>query len=276
MAVWLITGASQGLGAAMAREALSRGERVILGARSADRCRAVAEGLPGEALCLALDVTDDASVAAAGAAIADWAPNVDILINNAGRGLHGAVEEASDAEARALFDINLFGLMAVTRAVLPGMRAAGRGHILNIGSVAGLAGDAGTGLYSATKFAVSGLSEAMRVELAPLGIAVTVVEPGPFRTEFNGTSALRAARRIDAYAATAHRRIEVLRSSDGLQPGDPAKAARLICDIAGQADPPLHLVLGDTAVARARGKLARLGQEIDRWEAAGAATAHDT
>ncbi|MCL4187102.1 MAG: SDR family NAD(P)-dependent oxidoreductase [Rhodobacteraceae bacterium] len=275
MRTWLVTGASGGLGAAIAAEALARGERVVLGARSVERCRDVAAAAGGAALCLRLDMADAGSIATATARIAEWAPRVDILVNNAGRGLHGAVEEVSDAEARALFEVNLFGLLTLTRALLPAMREARSGHVINIGSVAGMSGDAGTGLYSATKFALAGLSEAMRAELAPLGIGVTLVEPGPFRTEFNGASASRAARRIDDYAATAHRRIESLRAASGRQPGDPRKAARLICDLAGQTRAPLHLVLGAVAVARARAKLAQLAEEIDRWEDAGRATARD-
>lgn len=275
MKTWLITGASSGLGMWLAREAISRNDRVIVSARRLADAERVAGANPEVAFPVRIDVEDEDSIRGGVESALQWAGDVDILVNNAGRGFHGAVEEVSDAESRALFDTNFFGLLNVTRAVLPHMRRRRSGHVINIGSVSGLAGDAGTGHYSASKFALEGLSEAMKAELAPLGIHVTIVEPGPFRTEFNGRSARGAASSIADYDETARQRVAALRSGSGRQPGDPAKAAGLICDVAGMEKPPLHLVVGAVAVERARSKLARLEAEIAAWEERGRATAYD-
>ena len=274
MKTWLITGASGGLGAQLAREALSRGDRVVLSGRNLDALQQLAAAAPSRALAVRIDVEDIESVRQGVAAALEWS-QIDVLVNNAGRGFHGAIEEVSDAESRALFDTNVFGLLNVTRAVLPHMRARRSGHVINIGSVAGLAADAGTGHYCATKFAVEGISESMKVELVPLGIKVTVVEPGPFRTEFNGASARGTQNPIADYAETAGKRAAGLLAGHGKQAGDPAKAARIICDIAAMDEPPLHLLLGSVGIDRARGKLQRLRDEIDAWEERSRATGFD-
>lgn len=275
MKTWLITGASSGLGAAIADEVLKGGDRVAVCARDMDKARCFAQPFGEAALPVRMDVVDSRSIADGVARVLEWSDGIDVLVNNAGHGFHGAVEEVSDDEARALFDLNVFGQLDVTRAVLPGMRERRSGHVINIGSVAGLAGNAGTGLYSATKFALEGISESMHAELLPLGINVTIVEPGPFRTEFNGRSLHRAAATIPDYAKTAGERAAALRAGDGKQPGDPAKAARLIVDIAGSDAPPLHLCIGRAGVVRAREKLRRLAGEIDAWEERSVATAFD-
>ncbi|AZQ68331.1 SDR family NAD(P)-dependent oxidoreductase [Silicimonas algicola] len=271
---WLITGASRGLGKAMAQTALSRGDKVVLAGRRLGAVQAVADAEPSRALAVQIDVTDGESVRRGTAEAIAWSPSIDVLVNNAGHGLHGAVEEVSDEEAREVFEVNFFGQLRVLRAVLPHMRRQRRGHVINIGSISGLLSAAGTGLYSATKFALEGVSEAMQAELAPLGVFVTIVEPGPFRTDFNGTSLLRAEAPIDDYSDTAGRRTASLRTTSGKQSGDPVKAAELIYKIAGSDAPPLHLVLGDIAIERARGKLRALASEIDAWEAPSRATAY--
>jgi NAD(P)-dependent dehydrogenase (short-subunit alcohol dehydrogenase family) len=267
MRTWLITGASSGFGRAIANEALRRGERVVATARRPPDIDDFRLRHPETALPLRLDVTDPANVAEAVAQAAAWAGTLDVLVNNAGYGVHGAIEEVADDEARAVLDVNLFGLLRVTRAVLPVMRRQGSGHIVNIGSMGGLVAGAGSGVYAATKFALEGLSEALRDEVAPLGIAVTVVEPGPFRTDFNGRSIQVAATSLPAYAETAGRRSAALRANSGKQPGDPDKAARIICDLVAAPEPPFHLLLGNAAVDRVRPKLEALLAEIARSEA---------
>jgi NADP-dependent 3-hydroxy acid dehydrogenase YdfG len=273
--VWLITGASSGFGRCIAEEALSRGELVMATARNLSAAEAVAGQFPNLARAARLDVTDAASIQRAVQDTLDWAGQIDVLVNNAGRGLHGAIEETSDREARALFDTNIFGLLALIRAALPGMRERESGYIINLGSVAGLVPGAGSGLYAATKSALASISEALSAEVAPFGLRVTNIEPGPFRTEFQGRSIRMAERSIPAYAPTAGKRTADLRRGSGRQPGDPRKAARVICDLAGEANPPLRLVLGSSAIDRARQKLANLAGEISEWEDVSRATAFD-
>jgi NAD(P)-dependent dehydrogenase (short-subunit alcohol dehydrogenase family) len=262
----MITGGTRGFGAAIAREALERGDRVAITGRDKAACEAVGKGHEDRVLAVELDMLKPDDIARGVATVLDWAPSIDVLFNNAGRGQHGAIEEVSDSEVKEVFELNVFSLLDLTRQVLPSMRAAGRGHIINVSSVAGLIGNPGSGIYSATKFAVEGLSEALSKELEVFGINVTILEPGPFRTDFNGDSVKRAAKRIDAYSETAHKRIEALRDGSGQQAGDPLKLARLVCDIAGTENPPLHLLAGNPAVDRTRQKLDALVAEIDSWE----------
>lgn len=275
MKVWFITGASRGLGRAIAEEALSRGDRIIATARNPDDLTPLTAIAPDRVLALKLDVTDEDAAKAAAKAGEEWSGGIDILLNNAGHGMHGAVEEVSGADVRRIFDVNVFGLLAVTRAVMPGMRARGRGRIVNLSSIAGLMGSAGSGIYSATKFAVEGLSESIAAEAGPLGISVTLVEPGPFRTDFNGDSVMVAGGTIADYEETSTRRTEALRAGSGRQPGDPVKAAILICDALEEEDPPLHLVIGRTALARLQTKLDKLNADVERWRARSEATDFD-
>ncbi|WP_299821926.1 oxidoreductase [uncultured Jannaschia sp.] len=270
MRTWFITGCSRGLGMALAREALARGDRVAATARSPEACAALAVEHPDRVLALTLDVLDEASVSAAVRDVeARW--GIDVLVNNAGHGMYGAVEEVSDANARRIFDVNVFGLLSVTRTVLPGMRMRRAGHVVNISSIAGLIGGAGRGLYCATKFAVEGLSEAMAEELAPLGIRVTAVEPGPFRTGFSGESVL-AGGTIPDYAETAGKHAEGQRARSGHQSGDPTKAAKVICDALAAKTPPGHLILGPQALKRFDAKITALTAEVDAWRTVGADT----
>ena len=217
------------------------------------------------AYALKLDVTSAEDVAAVVAAI-EAAGGVDILVNNAGYGYLTAFEEGDEAGYRAQFETNMFGLIAMTKAVLPPMRQRGSGHVVNITSVGGLVGNPGSSYYAATKFGVVGLSEALSKEVGALGIKVTVVEPGPFRTDWAGRS-LQSAARIDAYAKTVHERLDQVAQYSGHQPGDPVRAAEAIITAVDSDEPPLNLVLGAPGLKMAREKLATLAAELDRWEA---------
>ncbi|MDT7624252.1 MAG: hypothetical protein QOF99_5153 [Pseudonocardiales bacterium] len=266
MSIWFITGASRGFGRELAASALAHGDQVVATARDP---RAVVEALPegGDSLlALRLDVTDQEQAAAAVEAGVERFGRIDVLVNNAGYGLFGGVEEISDAEARVLFDTNVFGLLNVTRAALPMLRSQGAGRIVNIGSSAGFAAGAGRGLYGASKFAVEAITEALRGELAPLGIHVTVVEPGSFRTEFLTADSKRwADLDLPAYAGTVGKLRTAVEASNGHQPGDPAKAVAAIRRLATAAEPPLRLHLGSDCVTLVENKLASVAEELDRW-----------
>ncbi|MBB5872165.1 NAD(P)-dependent dehydrogenase (short-subunit alcohol dehydrogenase family) [Allocatelliglobosispora scoriae] len=274
--VWFITGASRGLGAAVVTEALARGHRVVATGRDAD---AVRRAFPAadSLLALALDVTDEQSVQAAVGAAVEHFGRIDVLVNNAGRGLIGAVEEVSDSAARAVFDTNVFGVLTVQRAVLPTLRAQGSGHVINISSVGGFARAApGWGLYASTKFALEGLTEALNAELVPLGINVTIVEPGGFRTDFlDGSSLHIEPTVIDDYAATSGLTRGIPAEHNHAQRGDPAKAAIAIVDLTEATDPPLRLQLGADSVARIEAKLALVHTELETWRKVALATDHD-
>ncbi|MEU4348210.1 oxidoreductase [Streptomyces sp. NPDC023838] len=275
MKVWFITGASRGFGLEIARQAVERGDSVVATARDP---RAVEKELADggdRLLALPLDVTDEGQAEGAVTAAMDRFGRIDVLVNNAGRGLLGAVEEVSDDEARSLFDTNVFGLMSVTRAVLPVMRERRSGRVLNISSVGGFTVGAGWGVYGATKFAVEGLSEAMRAELAPLGIAVTVVEPGVFRTDFlDGSSLHRTERTIDDYAATVGGTRAWAKQNNHTQPGDPVKAAAAVIAVADSPEPPTRIQLGADCVARVEAKLELMADELAQWRELSLSTAH--
>lgn len=261
---WLITGCSTGLGRALAEVLIGRGERVFATARRPEQIADLVEG-HDNAHALKLDVTSGDDVAAVAAAV-EAAGGVDILVNNAGYGYLTAFEEGDEAGYRAQFETNMFGLIATTKAVLPAMRARGHGHIVNIASVGGLVGNPGSSYYAATKFGVVGLSEALSKEVGPLGIKITVVEPGPFRTDWAGRS-LQSAARIEAYAKTVHERLDQVAQHSGHQPGDPVRAAEAIITAVESDTPPLNLILGAPGLKMAREKLAALAAELDRWEA---------
>lgn len=254
MKTWFITGASRGFGGLVTERALAQGDAVVATARNA---AAVIQrfGEHPNLLAVPLDVTDEAqAVAAAQAAIGRFG-KIDVLLNNAGFGLMGAVEEASAAEIEAVYRTNVFGLLNVTRAVLPHMRAARSGRILNISSIGGYRGAAGFGVYSSTKFAVEGLSEALHAELAPLGIHVTVVEPGYFRTDFLDTTSLTISPHvIEDYAATAGNVRSVAAGLNHNQPGDPIKLAKVLIQFADAPNPPVRLPLGSDTVAAIEAK----------------------
>ena len=274
MSVWFVTGASRGLGAAITREALSRGHQVTATARDADALRRAFAESP-DVLPMAVDVTDERQINAAVEATVERFGRIDVLVNNAGRGQVGAVEEVSDAAARALFELNVFGVLNVLRAALPTLRAQRSGHVINIGSVGGFATAPGVGLYGATKFALEGLSEALRGELAPLGINVTVVEPGGFRTDFLDSSSLQIEPTVIAdYAASAGATRETIVTYNHLQRGDPARAAAAIVDVTEIDEPPLRLQLGADSIERIEAKLDLVGRELDQWRSVALSTDH--
>ncbi|AQZ67269.1 Short-chain dehydrogenase/reductase SDR [[Actinomadura] parvosata subsp. kistnae] len=276
MATWFITGASRGLGAEIARTALAQGDDVVVAVRNPGN---VPDDLKkaGNVLTVALDVTDTAAIPAAVQAAVDRFGRIDVLVNNAGRGLLGALEEITDAEARSLFDLNVFGLVNMTRAVLPVMRRQGSGKLVHIGSRSGFEGEPGVSMYSASKFAIAGISEALSAELAPFGIQSMVVEPGVLRTDFLDVSSLSvAAHRIADYDGTpAHVTLDWAGTANHTQLGDPAKGAALIYEVTGQDTLPSHLYLGPDTLDRLQVKLRRIEEDLAPWRTKSAATAHD-
>jgi NAD(P)-dependent dehydrogenase (short-subunit alcohol dehydrogenase family) len=262
---WLITGCSTGLGRALAEVLIAKGESVIATARKPEELRNLVAG-HDNARALKLDVTVAADIKAA-AAEAEKLGGCDVLVNNAGYGYLTAIEEGDEQGYRAQFETNVFGLIAMTKAVLPAMRKRGSGHILNIASVGGLVGNPGSGYYAGTKFAVVGFSEALSKEVAAFGIKVTVVEPGPFRTDWAGRSLQSSPHPIEAYAETVHARLKQVSGYSGRQVGDPVRAAEAMITVVNSADPPVNLVLGAPGLKVVREKLAALTAEIDRWEA---------
>jgi NAD(P)-dependent dehydrogenase (short-subunit alcohol dehydrogenase family) len=275
MATWFITGAARGLGAEIARHALEAGHDVAVGARRLD---ALPDDLRGAERChpVTLDVTDQAQIDRAVAQIVDRFGTIDVLVNNAGRLLVGAFEEISDAEARSLFDLNVFGLINVTRAVLPTMRAAGNGKIVHIGSRAGFEGEPGASLYSASKFAVAGISEALAVELGPFGIQSMVVEPGALRTDFLDAGSMSVAKgRLAAYDDTpAHYVRDGVAAFNHVQPGDPVRGAALIVEVVDGKTLPSHLLVGGDAYERLEVKNAMVAEHIAPWRSRSLDTAH--
>ena len=263
--VWFITGCSSGLGRALAGAVLERGWRAVVTARDPRAVADVVAGHGERALPLALDVTDPGQISAAVARAQSAFGRIDVLVNNAGYGYLGAVEEGEDAEVRALFDTNVFGLVDTTKAVLPGMRARRSGHIVNVSSLGGLVGFGATGYYHASKFAVEGLSESLAAELAPLGVKVTIVEPAAFRTDWSGPSMRQSATTIADYAPTAGARRTSTLATYGNQPGDPARAAQAVIDAVTAEVPPSRLLLGRAAYDIATAKLDSLRTTFDNW-----------
>jgi NAD(P)-dependent dehydrogenase (short-subunit alcohol dehydrogenase family) len=273
--VWLITGASSGFGRAIAEAALAAGDIVVAAARRTDALADLVASAPERVTVLALDVTDANRISAAVAEVLDRHGRVDVLVNNAGRGAIGAAEETSDRELRDLMDLHFFGPAALTRAVLPGMRERGTGAIVQMSSMGGRFTFAGVGAYSATKFALEGWSEALAKEVERFGIKVLIVEPGAFRTSFNGPGALLMSKPISAY----DEQIEPLRNGmpddDGKQPGDPAKAAGAIMLALDSQDPPLRLALGNDAVDAIGESLDTAKAELAAWERVGRSAVFD-
>lgn len=263
--VWFITGCSTGLGRALATAVLERGLRAVVTARDPERVADLVAAHPGRAVSVALDVTDQQQITEAVAEAHRAFGQIDVLVNNAGYGYLAAAEEGEDAEIRALFDANVFGLMALTRAVLPGMRTRRSGHIVSVSSLGGLAAFGATGYYHATKFAVEGFSESLAAEVAPLGVGVTIVEPAAFRTNWSGPSMRESAIRIDDYAGTAGARRTSTLATYGKQPGDPDRAATAVIDAVTSAEPPLRLLLGQAAYAIATARLDTLRKTFDVW-----------
>ncbi|HTK02520.1 MAG TPA: oxidoreductase [Bordetella sp.] len=270
--VWFITGCSTGFGRALALAVIARGWPVVATARDKSRIADLAEQAPDRVLALDLDVTDASAIETAVRAAQDRFGRIDVLVNNAGYGYQSTVEEGVEAEIRAQFDANVFGLFAMTRAVLPGMRERRQGHVINITSVAGLVGFQGSAYYAASKHAVEGFSDALAAEGAPLGIQVTCVEPGPFRTDWAGRSLRQTPTRIADYADSSAKRMQATRENSGKQAGDPDRAAQAIIHITEVDKAPRHLVLGAFGVKAVTDKLKERVEQIESWREAGLAT----
>lgn len=263
--VWFITGCSTGFGRELAKHLLENDYRVAVTARNTDKIRDLVEINKENALALELDVTDKAQIKDAVAKAEKHFGKIDVLVNNAGFGYFGAIEESEEREVRRMFEANFWGLAEMTRAVLPKMREQRNGAIVNISSIGGLVAFPGVGYYNATKFAVNGFSEALQKEVEPLGIKVIIVEPSGFRTDWAGRSANEAENTIEDYAETAGANKAAIRGYSGNQPGDPVRAAKAIVKAVESENPPKNLLLGRAALKNARLKLETLKEEFDAW-----------
>lgn len=263
MKTWLITGVSRGLGKALAEAALARGDTVVGTVR--DSAPEIATGA-GAFHALPLDVADGQAIAPAVDRAFGFTGRINVLVNNAGYGLLGAIEEAQDEEVARLFDVNVFGPFRLIRAALPRLRAQKSGHIVNITSIAGRAPMASSGMYAAAKAAVEGMSQSLAQEVAPFGIKVTAVAPGGFRTDFLSDHSIRRSAVADAYAESVGKSLAYLDDMAGKQAGDPERAAQALLTVVDAPEPPLHLLLGSDALRRGREKLDAVVDEIDRWE----------
>ena len=264
--VWLITGCSTGFGRELAKLVLKSGYRAGVGSRDPNDVKDIVKDYPSTALAVKLDVTKTEEIRSAVEQVMHTFGSIDVLVNNAGIGYFGAIEESEEEEVRKMFEINFFGLANMTKAVLPLMREKRRGHIVNIASIGGLVGFPAVGFYNATKFAVDGYSEALSKETAHLGIMVTVIAPSGFRTDWAGRSANNSKIIIADYAASAGANKNNIRGYSGKQPGDPRRAAQAIVKVVESKNPPLHLLLGAAALKGARNKLDLLKKDYDAWE----------
>jgi short-subunit dehydrogenase len=262
---WFITGCSTGFGRALAQHLIELSYNVVVTARNPAQVADLAAAAPDRTLVLSLDVTKADDIAQAAAAAEARFGAIDVLVNNAGVGYFGAFEESDMDAVRAMFEVNVWGLANMTRAVLPGMRRRRSGAIVNISSIGGLRSMPSLSFYAASKFAVEALSEGLSKETAPLGVKVLIVEPGPFRTDWAGRSAGEAAVSIADYEATAGTVRRTITGYSGKQPGDPARAARAIVMAVNAAEPPLRLLLGHDALIGAQAKLEDLRKDFDAW-----------
>ena len=263
--VWFITGCSTGFGRELAKLVLARGWKAVVTARNPDQLKDLVKGNEETVLALRLDVTDANQIADAVRQAEEKFGHIDVLVNNAGYGYLAAIEEGEDDQVRAMFETNFFGLVATTKAVLPGMRKRKSGHIVNVSSIGGLVSFGATGYYHATKYAVEGLSESLAIEVVPLGIKVTIVEPGPFRTDWAGRSLLESKTVIADYDSTAGERRRQSQKGSGKQVGDPIRGAQAIIDAVTSAKPPLRLVLGKPALQLGYKKLEAVKKDFDDW-----------
>ncbi|MBD8880854.1 SDR family NAD(P)-dependent oxidoreductase [Rhodanobacter sp. 7MK24] len=269
---WFVTGVGRGFGRALCEELLKRGHTVVGTVR-----HGASDIVHPQFVELHADVSDERQTHEVVAQAVAKVSSIDVVVNNAGFGMVGAVEEVSTAEARKVFETNFFGTWNVIRAALPHLRANGSGHIVNFSSIGGITGSMGNGLYNSSKFAVEGLSEALEVEVKPLGIGVTIVEPGYFRTDFLSSSSIQQAGTvIDAYAKTAGLTRSAVATRSGTQPGSPEKAVAVIIDAVESETPPLRLPLGPDAFARIDGKIQRLEREMAQWRTVASDTQFDT
>jgi NADP-dependent 3-hydroxy acid dehydrogenase YdfG len=261
--VWFVTGSSTGFGRILAQQLLERGEIVVATARKPEQLKDLGNNYSDRILTLKLDVTKPEEVReSVNKAIATFG-RIDVLVNNAGYGTMGAIEEVSDAIVRQQYETNVFGLLDVTRTVLPQMRKQRSGHILNLSSVGGVVSFPGSGIYCSTKFAVEAISEALAKEVAPLGIKITIVEPGAFRTDFNGRSLIMEEPKIADYEEVIGGFRQWIKDMDGKQPGDPAKAVAAMIQVVENNDPPLRLPLGADAVGAIETKLESVKIDVD-------------
>ena len=263
--VWFITGCSTGFGRELAKAVLEKGYRCVVTARNPKQVEDIAAGHKETALVLELDVTDRSEVESSVKAAESKFGGIDVLVNNAGIGYFGSIEESNEAEVRRMFEINFWGLSAMTRAVLPGMRKRRSGHIVNISSIGGLTAYPALAYYHASKFAVEGFSETLAKEVAHLGIKVTLVEPSGFRTDWAGRSAHDVKNEIADYAESAGQNLKNLRAASGKQAGDPVRAAAAIIKAVEAKEPPLHLLLGKAAWKNAHLKVDALNRDFDAW-----------
>jgi len=272
--VWLITGCSAGFGREIALAALAAGDRVLATARRPETLAGLKDHGGDRVRTAALDVTDAGQIDTAVKTALEQFGRIDVVVNNAGNGSVGAVEELTVDELRALMDVMFFGAVTVTKAVLPHLRAQGSGTVVQISSMGGQLSPPGYGAYCATKFALEGISEALAAEVAPFGVKVLIVEPGAFRTEFGG-GRMHRSRTIDAYAVSTGGTREAVENMDGTQPGDPAKAAAAIVRAVGSDDAPLRLALGADAVEAIRAHHEAVAADLAAWEEVSRATALD-
>jgi NAD(P)-dependent dehydrogenase (short-subunit alcohol dehydrogenase family) len=274
--VWLITGSSSGFGRNLAEGVLKKGDRVIATARKPEQLQDLVNQYPNTVKAVSLDVNNSSQIKATVDEAIKAFGRIDVLVNNAGYGLIGALEEVSDEQIRRNFDTNFFSVINMMRAVLPIMREQQSGHIVNMSAIAGFTNELGFSIYGGAKFALEGVSEAVHGEVAPLGIKVTIVEPGPFRTDFIGRSLERAENSMDVYKPTVGKFLQFLEKINGTQPGDPEKAVQVLIKVVESENPPLRLVLGKYAYSKFRQKIASLTTELDTWEAIAANTDFET
>jgi NAD(P)-dependent dehydrogenase (short-subunit alcohol dehydrogenase family) len=263
---WLITGCSTGIGRHIAEAALAKGHQVAVTARNRDAVADIVAAHPDQAIALALDVTKRSEVDAAVRETERAFGGIDVLVNNAGYGYMAAVEEGEEDEIRALFDTNYFGAVAMIQAALPGMRARGRGHVINISSMTGLVANPPNVFYSSTKFALEALTEGLAKEVGPLGLRVTAIEPGAFRTDWASRSMKEARHPIDAYAETVGTRKKLIKLAGDKFPGDPRRIADAVLMVTERENPPLHLLLGHDVYKAYREKLRGLMESVEEWK----------
>ena len=264
--VWFITGSNSGFGLSLTKAVLEKGDCVVATTRHPEQIKDLIEQYSDIAKAVTLDITKADEISSAiDTALATFG-RIDVLVNNAGFGTLGAVEEIEDEQVRKQFEVNCFGTLSLTKALLPHFRQRKSGHILNVSSVGGFTAFPGTGIYCATKFAIEGYSEALAKEIAPLGIKLTLVEPGAFRTEFAGDSLATPENQIDDYESTAHKFVKMQEQSSGEQPGDPDKAAQAMIKVVESDNPPMRLVLGEDALEATRQKIESFQKELDEWE----------
>ena len=273
--VWFITGSNSGFGRSLTEAVLEKGDKVVATTRHPEQIEDLVKQYADTVKAVSLDITKADEISSAiDTAIATFG-SIDVLVNNAGFGTLGAVEEVDAEQVRRQFEVNCFGTLNLTKALLPHFRQRNSGHILNVSSVGGFTAFPGTGIYCATKFAIEGYSEALAKEIAPLGIKLTLVEPGAFRTEFAGDSLATPDTQIDDYAETAHKFVEMQSQSSGEQPGDPDKAAQAMIKVVESDNPPMRLVLGEDALQATRHKIETFQKELNEWEEVTLSTSFD-